>query len=67
MGEGIQELGTGLAKGAKSLVKKTVFSVSDSVSKVTGSVSKGKPLFYVLDRRVIFGYYGSAIPGTTSF
>ncbi len=41
VGEGIQELGLGLAKGAKSLVKKTVFSVSDSLSKVTGSVSKG--------------------------
>jgi vacuolar protein sorting-associated protein 13A/C len=44
VGEGIQELGLGLAKGAKSLVKKTVFSVSDSVSKVTGSVSKGLSL-----------------------
>ena len=44
VGEGIQELGLGLAKGAKSLVKKTVFSVSDSLSKVTGSVSKGNHL-----------------------
>lgn len=44
VGEGIQELGLGLAKGAKSLVKKTVFSVSDSLSKVTGSVSKGNYL-----------------------
>jgi vacuolar protein sorting-associated protein 13A/C len=44
VGEGIQELGAGLAKGAKSLVKKTIFSVSDSVSKVTGSVSKGLAL-----------------------
>lgn len=44
VGEGIQELGLGLAKGATSLVKKTVFSVSDSVSKVTGSVSKGLSL-----------------------
>lgn len=41
VGEGIQELGLGLAKGARSLVKKTVFSVSDSVSKITSSVSKG--------------------------
>jgi vacuolar protein sorting-associated protein 13A/C len=41
IGEGIQEVGLGLAKGAKSLVKKTVFSLSDSVFKVTGSVSKG--------------------------
>ena len=41
VGEGISELGVGLAKGAKSLVKKTVYSVSDSFSKVTGSVSKG--------------------------
>jgi vacuolar protein sorting-associated protein 13A/C len=44
VGEGIQDLGLGLAKGARSLVKKTVFSLSDSVSKVTGSVSKGLSL-----------------------
>jgi len=44
VGEGIQELGMGLAKGAQSLVKKTIFSVSDSVSKVTGSLSKGLSL-----------------------
>ena len=44
VGEGIEQLGIGLAKGAKSLVKKTVFSVSDSFSKVTGSVSKGLSL-----------------------
>jgi vacuolar protein sorting-associated protein 13A/C len=42
VGEGIQELGLGLAKGAESLIKKTVFSVSDSFSKITGSVSKGR-------------------------
>jgi vacuolar protein sorting-associated protein 13A/C len=44
VGEGIDALGIGLAKGATSLVKKTVFSVSDSFSKVTGSVSKGLSL-----------------------
>jgi len=49
VGEGIQELGLGLAKGAKSLVKKTVFSLSDSVSKVTGSVSKGRSFGEVAD------------------
>lgn len=41
VGEGLQEVGVGFAKGANSLVKKTVFSLSDSFSKVTGSVSKG--------------------------
>lgn len=47
VGEGISELGVGLAKGAKSLVKKTIFSVSDSFSKVTGSVSKGTNLAFL--------------------
>ena len=63
VGEGIQELGVGLAKGAKSLIKKTVFSVSDSFSKVTGSVSKGSPLVIFVNVRIIFGYDGSTIPG----
>ena len=63
VGEGIQELGFGLAKGAKSLVKKTVFSLSDSFYKVTGSVSKGIPLVISANIRTIFGYYGSTIPG----
>ena len=67
VGEGIEELGLGLAKGAKSLVKKTVFSVSDSVSKVTGSVSKGTSLIeIVLTFRTEFGYYGSTIPSETT-
>ncbi|KAG0637605.1 hypothetical protein HOY80DRAFT_1138202 [Tuber brumale] len=35
------ELGLGLAKGATSFVKKSVFGVSDSLSKLTGSISKG--------------------------
>ncbi|BFZ57125.1 Vacuolar protein sorting-associated protein 13 [Savitreella phatthalungensis] len=35
------ELGIGIAKGTASFVKKTVFGISDSISKVTGSVSKG--------------------------
>jgi vacuolar protein sorting-associated protein 13A/C len=61
VGEGIQELGVGLAKGAKSLVKKTVFSVSDSFSKVTGSVSKGIPLVISVNVRIIFGYDGPTI------
>ena len=67
VGEGIQELGLGLAKGAKSLVKKTVFSVSDSVSKVTGSVSKGitkakiEPIC-----RTKFGHDGPTISGKTT-
>ena len=36
-----EDLGIGLARGTASFVKKTVFSVTDSVSKVTGSISKG--------------------------
>jgi vacuolar protein sorting-associated protein 13A/C len=35
------ELGIGIAKGAASFVKKTVFGVSDSVTKFTSSVGKG--------------------------
>ncbi|EPS41948.1 hypothetical protein H072_4103 [Dactylellina haptotyla CBS 200.50] len=37
-----QELGIGIAKGATSFVKKSVFGVTDSLSKVTGSISKGR-------------------------
>lgn len=36
-----QELGIGLAKGTASFVKKSVFGVTDSISKFTGSISKG--------------------------
>lgn len=36
-----QDLGAGIAKGASSFVKKSVFGISDSVSKFTGSISKG--------------------------
>ncbi|CAN6662886.1 intermembrane lipid transfer protein Vps13p [Trichomonascus vanleenenianus] len=36
-----QELGIGLAKGGVSFMKKSIFGVSDSISKVTGSISKG--------------------------
>ncbi|EDP44548.1 hypothetical protein MGL_1030 [Malassezia globosa CBS 7966] len=38
---GNRELGFGIARGASNFVKKTVFGVSDSVSKLTGSISKG--------------------------
>ncbi|PLW57557.1 hypothetical protein PCANC_01138, partial [Puccinia coronata f. sp. avenae] len=38
---GGSELGVGIARGATSLVKKSTFGVTDSVSKITGSVSKG--------------------------
>lgn len=38
---GNRELGLGIARGASNFVKKTVFGVSDSVSKLTGSISKG--------------------------
>ena len=36
-----QELGIGIAKGASSFVKKSVFGVTDSMAKFTGSMSKG--------------------------
>jgi vacuolar protein sorting-associated protein 13A/C len=36
-----EQLGVGIAKGATSFVKKSVFGFSDSLSKVTGSISKG--------------------------
>ncbi|EZF98549.1 hypothetical protein H113_01642 [Trichophyton rubrum MR1459] len=36
-----QELGLGIAKGATSFVKKSVFGITDSLTKFTGSVSKG--------------------------
>jgi vacuolar protein sorting-associated protein 13A/C len=36
-----QELGIGIAKGATMFVKKSVFGVTDSLSKFTGSISKG--------------------------
>jgi len=38
---GNKELGIGIAKGAASLVKKTVFGFSDSMTKVTSSIGKG--------------------------
>ncbi|KAF8216245.1 hypothetical protein K438DRAFT_1748990 [Mycena galopus ATCC 62051] len=38
---GNKELGIGIAKGAASFVKKTVFGVSDSMTKFTSSVGKG--------------------------
>ncbi|KAJ8612728.1 hypothetical protein MRB53_037304 [Persea americana] len=36
-----QDLGIGIAKGASSFVKKSIFGFSDSFSKFTGSVGKG--------------------------
>ncbi|CAI2166885.1 9593_t:CDS:10 [Funneliformis geosporum] len=36
-----QDLGIGLARGATSFFKKTVYGFSDSFSKVTGSIGKG--------------------------
>lgn len=36
-----QDLGLGIAKGASSFVKKSVFGISDSMAKITGSMSKG--------------------------
>lgn len=36
-----EEFGIGVAKGASSLMKKTVFGLSDTMSKFSGSVGKG--------------------------
>jgi vacuolar protein sorting-associated protein 13A/C len=36
-----QDFGIGVAKGASSLVRKTVFGLSDTFSKVAGSIGKG--------------------------
>jgi len=36
-----RDFGAGLARGAGSFVKKTVFGVTDSMTKVTGSIGKG--------------------------
>lgn len=41
MSDNPEQLGIGIAKGATSFVKKSVFGVSDSFSKVTGSIAKG--------------------------
>lgn len=41
MSDNPEQLGIGIAKGATSFIKKSVFGVSDSFSKVTGSISKG--------------------------
>ncbi|KAG9326243.1 hypothetical protein KVV02_000958 [Mortierella alpina] len=36
-----QDVGMGIARGASSLLKKTVFGFSDSLAKISGSVGKG--------------------------
>lgn len=36
-----QELGIGIAKGGLSFLKKSIFGISDSLAKVTGSLAKG--------------------------
>lgn len=38
---GNKELGTGIARGATSFAKKSIFGVSDSLTKVTSSIGKG--------------------------
>ncbi|KAG5513316.1 hypothetical protein PMAC_001379 [Pneumocystis sp. 'macacae'] len=45
MNESPHELGFGLVKGTASFVRKTVFGITDSVSKFTGSISKGANSF----------------------
>ncbi|GAA5898641.1 hypothetical protein JCM6882_000886 [Rhodosporidiobolus microsporus] len=41
MMNGNKDLGIGIARGAGSLAKKTVFGLSDSLAKISGSVGKG--------------------------
>ncbi|ORY90221.1 hypothetical protein BCR35DRAFT_261800 [Leucosporidium creatinivorum] len=41
MMNGNKDLGIGIARGAGSLAKKTVFGLSDSMAKFTGSIGKG--------------------------
>ncbi|KAH8819973.1 hypothetical protein F5884DRAFT_32326 [Xylogone sp. PMI_703] len=41
MSDNPEQLGIGIAKGATSFMKKSVFGFSDSFSKVTGSIAKG--------------------------
>ena len=38
---GSKDLGIGIARGAGSLAKKTVFGLSDGLTKITGSIGKG--------------------------
>jgi len=67
MGDGIQDLGIGLAKGARSLLTKTVYSVSDSLSKFTGSVSKGILIVGCINFRAVLGDDGFTVPSKTTF
>ena len=41
MMNGNKDLGVGIARGAGSLAKKTVFGFSDSLAKISGSIGKG--------------------------
>ncbi|KAL7343935.1 hypothetical protein BJY59DRAFT_711306 [Rhodotorula toruloides] len=41
MMNGNKDLGIGIARGAGSLAKKTVFGLSDSLTKISGSIGKG--------------------------
>lgn len=42
MMNGSQDLGIGIARGAGSLAKKTIFGLSNSMTKFTGSLGKGE-------------------------
>lgn len=46
MMNGNKDLGIGIARGAGSLAKKTVFGLSDSLAKVSGSIGKGASLSF---------------------
>lgn len=50
MMNGNKDLGVGIARGAGSLAKKTVFGFSDSLAKISGSIGKGASARELLER-----------------
>jgi hypothetical protein len=70
---GDRDIGLGIAKGAASFVKKTVFGVTDSMTKFTSSVGKGKHEAVlalteadVSRHRSVGGYDGLGVPAASS-
>lgn len=57
---GNKDLGIGIARGAGSLAKKTVFGLSDSMAKFTGSIGKGQSyyLLCLIDANLLHIYSG---------
>jgi hypothetical protein len=71
---GNRDIGIGIAKGAASFVKKTVFGVTDSFTKITGSVGKGAMKCFAykfqpnltMKPRLIGGNDGFRVPASSS-